>query len=155
MDKFMKHAIKLANKNVAEGGQPYGAVLVKDGKIAAEGVNELHIISDVSGHAEMEAMRKVQADNNTIDLSDYIMYASGEPCPMCLGAMYLSGIKEAYYCQSVEDAAGDDGTSLSKHIYEEFKKNKKERSLLMKQIPLESVDKDPIEEWREKQKTSH
>ena len=95
MDKFMERAVKLATENVRDGGTPFGAVLVKDGKIISEGVNELHHTYDSSGHAEMLAIRKAQAELKTLDLSDYTMYASGEPCPMCLSVMYLSGIKKA------------------------------------------------------------
>src|SRR5699024_3508910 len=71
MDPFMKRAVQLAIDNVDEGGQPFGAVLVKDGKIVAEGVNELHTTYDISGHAELIAIRKAQADKETHDLSDY------------------------------------------------------------------------------------
>src|SRR5690625_1819950 len=96
LDKFMKRAVDLAIQNVQEGGEPFGAVLVKDGKVVAEGVNELHKKYDISGHAELVAIRKAQAEKQTHDLTGYTMYASGEPCPMCLTSMYFSGIKDAY-----------------------------------------------------------
>lgn len=121
MDKFMDRAVKLAVENVRDGGTPFGAVLVKNGEIISEGVNELHHIYDSSGHAEMLAIRKAQEELKTLDLSDYTMYASGEPCPMCLSVMYLSGIKQGYYCESVE-AAAEIGLGASKVIYEDFKK---------------------------------
>src|SRR5690625_4017791 len=104
MDQFMERAIELALKNVREGGDPFGAVLVKDGDVIAEGVNESHLHYDVSGHAELLAIKRAQQKLQTNDLSGYTMYASGEPCPMCLSAMYFTGITEVFYAQSIEDA---------------------------------------------------
>lgn len=150
MDQFMKRAVQLAIENVKEGGGPFGAVLVKDGKIVAEGVNELHKKYDVSGHAELLAIRRAQEKLQTNDLSGYVMYASGEPCPMCLSAMYMAGIKEVYYCASIEDAA-EVGISGSVNIYEDLKKNRAERSLKMKHMPLEEGMEDPMKIWMSKQ----
>ncbi|WP_423800574.1 nucleoside deaminase [Neobacillus sp. SAB-20_R2A] len=105
MDKFMKRAVELALQNVAEGGQPFGAVLVKNNTIVSEGVNELHKKFDISGHAELLAIRRAQEQFQTNDLSGCVVYASGEPCAMCLAAMYFAGVEKVYYCASVEDAA--------------------------------------------------
>ncbi len=146
----MERAVQLALNNVEEGGQPFGAVLVKDGKIVAEGVNELHKQFDVSGHAELLAIRRAQMELQTNDLSGYIMYASGEPCPMCLTAMYFAGIKEAYFCQSVEDAVAV-GLGKSKLIYEDLKKDKQDRQLLMVQMKLTGNVRNPMKIWAEKQ----
>jgi guanine deaminase len=151
MDKFMDRAVELAAENVRHGGTPFGAVLVKDGEIISEGVNELHHTYDTSGHAEMLAIRKAQAELKTLDLSDYTMYASGEPCPMCLSVMYLSGIKQGYYCASIEEAA-EIGMGVSKEIYEDLKKDKSERKLSMKKIPLEEGQEDPMKMWLEENK---
>lgn len=151
MDKFMNRAVELAAENVRDGGTPFGAVLVKNGKIISEGVNELHHTYDASGHAEMLAIRKAQSELKTLDLADYTMYASGEPCPMCLSVMYLSGIKQGYYCASIEEAA-EIGMGVSKEIYEDLKKNKAERKLSMKNMPLEKGQEDPMEMWVEKNK---
>src|SRR5690625_2316196 len=104
MDKFMERAVELALENVKAGGEPFGAVLVKNGTIVSEGVNKLHKQFDISGHAELIAIRNAQQQEQTLDLAGYTMYASGEPCPMCLSAMYFSGITDVYYCQSVADA---------------------------------------------------
>lgn len=150
MDKFMKRAVELAAANVRNGGQPFGAVLVKENEIVAEGVNELHNTYDISGHAEMLAIRKAQSELQTHDLSDYTIYASGEPCPMCLAAMYLSGMKQGYYCASVETAA-ETGLGASQAIYADFKKPKSERKLSMKQILLEEGQENPMKIWQNKQ----
>lgn len=143
MDAFMKRAVELAIRNVKEGGQPFGAVLVKDHKIIAEGVNELHLHYDVSGHAELLAIRRAQEKLQTNDLSDCIMYASGEPCPMCLTAMYFAGIKKVYYYASIEDTK-QVGLGLSSFIYKEIALPREERTMEMIQVELEPGMENPL-----------
>jgi len=147
MDKFMKRAVKLAVENVRDGGQPFGAVLVKNDTIISEGVNELHKTFDISGHAELLAIRRAQEQWQTNNLSGCVVYASGEPCPMCLTAMYFAGIEKVYYCASIEDAAGA-GLGKSKMIYEDLKKTKSERTLSMTRMPLEEGQENPLEFWK-------
>ncbi|WP_033827110.1 nucleoside deaminase [Bacillus andreraoultii] len=149
MNEFMERALQLAVNNVNNDGQPFGAVLVKDDQIVAEGVNELHIRHDVSGHAELLAIRRAQEKLQTNNLSGFVMYASGEPCPMCLTAMYFAGIEEVYYCQSVEDAEAV-GLGKSKWIYEDLKKEKVNRSLKMKQIKIREEQENPMRIWEKK-----
>ncbi|MFI8496716.1 nucleoside deaminase [Peribacillus butanolivorans] len=149
MDIFMERAVELAIENVREGGQPFGAVLVKNNNIVAEGVNELHKTYDVSGHAELLAIRRAQEQLQTNDLSGYTMYASGEPCPMCLTAMYFAGIEKVFYCASVENAV-EVGLGKSKIIYEDLQKTKAERSLSMIQMPLNVGQKNPMKLWKER-----
>lgn len=146
MDQFMERAIELALQNVREGGDPFGAVLVKDGDIVAEGVNESHLHYDVSGHAELLAIKRAQQKLQTNDLSGYTMYASGEPCPMCLSAMYFTGITEVFYAQSIEDAAAV-GLGTSKQIYEDLRLDNRDRLIVKKQMPLKNSQKNPMEEW--------
>lgn len=148
MDVFMQRAIDLAIDNVSNGGQPFGAVLVKDGAIISEGVNELHKHFDISGHAELIAIRKAQQQLKTHNLSGYIMYASGHPCPMCLAAIYFSGIKEVYYSASLEDAEKV-GLTVAKSIYEDLTLPNAQRKIVMKQIPLEELGKDPMKLWKD------
>ncbi|MFD2924561.1 nucleoside deaminase [Halobacillus naozhouensis] len=147
MDKFMERAVELAAENVRESGQPFGAVLVEDNKIVSEGVNELHKAYDVSGHAELLAIRRAQEQLQTNDLSGYTMYASGEPCPMCLSAMYFAGIEKVFYCASVENAV-EAGLGKSKIIYEDLQKTKGERMLSMIQMPLDEGEEDPMKLWK-------
>lgn len=139
--------MSLAIQNVNEGGQPFGAVLVKDDHIIAEGVNELHKVHDVSGHAELLAMRRAQQQLQTNDLSGFTMYASGEPCAMCLTAMYFAGIEEVFYCQSVDEAA-EAGLDKSQFIYKELKKERHERLIQMKQMPLQHTQQSPMTLWK-------
>ena len=146
MDQFMKRAIELAVENVKEGGQPFGAVLVKGDELIAEGVNELHFKYDVSGHAELIAIRKAQADLRTLDLAGYTMYASGEPCPMCMAAIYFSGIERVYYCKSIEEAK-DVGLGASTVIYKELAQPRGNRTVEMIHMPIEDNVIDPLQEW--------
>ncbi|MGK9983419.1 nucleoside deaminase, partial [Salmonella enterica subsp. enterica] len=86
-------------------GKPFGAVIVKDGQIVATGVNDVLATHDPTAHAEMQAIREASRLLGKTDLSDCHLYASGEPCPMCLGAIYWSQIKDVYYAYSGEEAA--------------------------------------------------
>jgi guanine deaminase len=149
MDQFMERAVELSLRNVRKGGQPFGAVLVKDGTIVAEGVNELHKVHDVSGHAEMLAIRHAQQALKADSLAGSIMYASGEPCPMCLAAMYLAGIETAYYCAPLEEAV-QAGLGKSQIIYEDLGKAKSERRLSMSRMPLAEDRENPLELWVER-----
>lgn len=150
MDQFMERALELAAENVREGGQPFGAVLVKGGEAVEEGVNELHKTYDVSGHAEMLAIRQAQHTQQTNDLSGSVMYASGEPCPMCLAAMYFAGIEQVYYCASLQEAV-EAGLGKSKVVYDDLKKPNTARSLPMVQMPLEENQENPLALWKERE----
>lgn len=149
MNQFMERAVQLAADNVQEGGQPFGGVLVKDGEAISEGVNELHKKHDVSGHAELLAVRRAQEKLQTNDLSGCTMYASGEPCPMCLTAMYFAGMEKAYYCASVDDAV-EAGLGKSKIIYQELQKEKANRTLKMEHMPLKEGQENPMAMWKER-----
>ncbi|MGI8313891.1 nucleoside deaminase [Halobacillus mangrovi] len=151
MNSFMERAVALAAENVRSGGQPFGAVLVKNNEVVAEGVNEMHLNYDVSGHAELLAIRRAQEALQTHDLSGYTMYASGEPCSMCLTAMYFAGIQDVFYCASVEEAA-QVGLEKSKEVYDDLQKTKGERSFVMKQVPLEAGQENPMKMWDERSK---
>lgn len=91
---FMQEAIDLARENVASGGQPFGAVLVKDGKVIARAVNRMEADSDPTAHAELVALRDAGATLGTTRLDGCTVYASGQPCPMCLAAMRIARISE-------------------------------------------------------------
>ncbi|WP_426399676.1 nucleoside deaminase [Ralstonia sp. R-29] len=102
-EQFMREAVELARNNVAEGGLPFGAVLVRDGKIVARAVNEVHTTHDPTTHAEMQAIRQASRALATPDLRGAVMYASGHPCPMCFAAMARCGIRTAYFAYSNDD----------------------------------------------------
>lgn len=110
MNKYMEIAKENADKGITkkEGG-PFGAVIVdKKGNIIANGNNKVLKNNDPTAHAEVVAIREACKKLNTYDLSDYILYTSCEPCPMCLSAIIWANIKEVYYGCTKEDA-GDIG----------------------------------------------
>tara|TARA_B100000949_G_C14206079_1_gene418162 strand:+ start:129 stop:623 length:495 start_codon:yes stop_codon:yes gene_type:complete len=104
--KFMKRAIDLAEKGMdANAGGPFGAVVVKDGEIIAEGHNNVTSTNDPTAHAEVVAIRRACEKLESFQLTDCVIYTSCEPCPMCLGAIYWARPKKVFYACNREDAA--------------------------------------------------
>ncbi|HHK5494191.1 TPA: nucleoside deaminase, partial [Pseudomonas aeruginosa] len=83
--------------------RPFGAVLVRDGRVLARGVNQIHETHDPSAHAELQAIRQASQALGSPRLDGCVIYASGHPCPMCLAAMHLCGIQAAWFAYSNED----------------------------------------------------
>lgn len=103
---FMQEAIKLARENIKSGkGGPFGAVVVKDGKIVASAMNEVTSTDDPTAHAEVVAIRRACKTLNTYQLEGCEIYSSCEPCPMCLGAIYWARPDRVYYAGTRKDAA--------------------------------------------------
>jgi len=102
--KFMRKAIALSVENIKNGGGPFGAVIVKDGKIVATGVNRVTANTDPTAHAEVNAIRKAARKLRTFDLAGCDIYTSCEPCPMCLGAVYWAHLDKMYYGNTKSDA---------------------------------------------------
>ncbi|MDJ0764667.1 MAG: nucleoside deaminase [Myxococcota bacterium] len=103
---FMRQAILLAQKSMADGrGGPFGAIVVKDGVIIASGQNRVVIDADPTAHAEIVAIRRAAAALGTHLLSGCHIYASCEPCPMCLCAIQWARIDRIYYGSTRKDAA--------------------------------------------------
>lgn len=103
-EKYMQMAIDLAVENVKNGGGPFGAVIVKDGKVLATGVNRVTTNNDPTAHAEVTAIRNACSKLSTFDLEGSTIYSSCEPCPMCLGAIYWAHISHLY-CGGTKDDA--------------------------------------------------
>ncbi len=104
--EFMERAIELARKNVKNGnGGPFGAVVVRDGKIIAEAMNEVTHTNDPTAHAEVMAIRKACSFLGSYQLDGCEIYSSCEPCPMCLGAIYWARPDRVYYAGTRLDAA--------------------------------------------------
>lgn len=103
--QFMRRAIALSEESVRNGGGPFGAVIVKDGEIVAEGNNRVTLDHDPTAHAEVSAIRRAGQRLGTFDLSGCVIYTSCEPCPMCLGAIYWAHIDRIYYGNTQADAA--------------------------------------------------
>jgi guanine deaminase len=137
--EFMQQAIALATENVTSGrGGPFGAVIVKDGKVIATGTNQVTASNDPTAHAEVTAIRNACAALGTFKLDGCEVYTSCEPCPMCLAAIYWSRCTAIFYGNSAADAAkaGFDDAFL----YDEIKKPLDER-----QIPIAGML--PDEAW--------
>ncbi len=136
----MRRAIALANASVERGGGPFGAVIVKDGEVIAEGSNSVTLNTDPTAHAEVTAIREACRKLGTFHLEDCTIYTSCEPCPMCLGAIYWAGIKRIYYGNTRKDAADID--FADDFIYEELARPLDERRLpirpLLRDEALES-----------------
>ncbi len=127
---FMARAIALAVRNVRSGrGGPFGAVVVKKGKIIAEGANQVTSRNDPSAHAEIVAIRKACRKLGSFELHGCQIYTSCEPCPMCLGAIYWARPSRVYFASTKRDAerAGFDDS----FIYREIK-----RPLARRRIPM-------------------
>ena len=143
-EKYMKRAIQLAVDNVRNGGGPFGAVIVKDGRIVAEGVNRVTSQHDPTAHAEVQAIREACRKMETFDLTGCEIYSSCEPCPMCLGAIYWAHLSHLYFAGTKIDAAraGFDDA----FIYEELPLDIQHR-----QLPTETMMHNealqPFDEW--------
>jgi guanine deaminase len=103
---FMARAIELSLENVRSGcGGPFGCVIVKEGKVIAEGVNQVTASNDPTAHAEVLAIRAACQKLGGFELRGCDLYSSCEPCPMCMGAIYWARLDKVYYGNLAEDAA--------------------------------------------------
>jgi len=136
--KFMREAIKLSIDNVKSGkGGPFGAVIVKDGKIIAQGANEVTSSNDPTAHAEVVAIRNACKILGTFQLDNCDVYTSCEPCPMCLGAIYWSRPARLFFANTKKDAA--DIQFDDQFIYEELEIPFQNRKLFTQQILREEA----------------
>jgi tRNA(Arg) A34 adenosine deaminase TadA len=129
---FIQRAVAVAERSINEGGGPFGAVIVKEGEIIAEAANRVTLQHDPTAHAEVVAIRKTASRLGSHDLSGCVLYATCEPCPMCMGAIYWARIGEVYFASGREEAASagfDDD-----HIYKELDKPIEKRSIKMAQV---------------------
>ncbi len=102
-EKFMKEAIKIAEKGIKEGQTPFGAIIVKNNKIIAKAHNTVFKDKDPTAHAEINAIRKA-AKKLGINLRGCVIYSTCEPCPMCFSAIHWANIDAIYYGASIRDA---------------------------------------------------
>jgi len=134
----MQLAIQLSEQNVDQGkGGPFGAVVVKDGKLIAKSANKVTSSNDPTAHAEVSAIRAACKKLKTFDLSGCVIYTSCEPCPMCLGAIYWARLDKIYYANTKVDAAviGFD----DQFIYEELDLEMNQRKLPIIQLMREQA----------------
>jgi len=145
---YMKKAVELSREHMRQGhGGPFGAVIVRGGKIISEGWNQVSSTNDPTAHAEVQAIRKACETLGTFDLSGAEIYTSCEPCPMCLSAIYWARLEKIYYANTRKDAAEiqfDDD-----FIYQEVSK-----PLESRKIPVQQVGRaealEVFQEWQAK-----
>ena len=145
--EFMRRAIDLSIENIDMGGGPFGAVIVRDGKLIASGTNRVVPNNDPTAHAEVVAIRNACRELETFDLSGCTVYTSCEPCPMCLSALYWAGVERICYANTKRDAAAiafDDS-----YIYDQLRLDYDRRTIhcehFMRDEALEAFRK-----WSEK-----
>jgi guanine deaminase len=147
-DKFMTRTLALAlDKMRANSGGPFGALIVRGDEVIAEGWNEVTSSNDPTAHAEVVAIRRACAKLSTFNLPDCDIYASCEPCPMCLGAIYWARLRHIYYANTRKEAAGigfDDD-----HIYREIGIDPGKRSIPATVIRPQGFEA-PFAEWMKK-----
>lgn len=134
----MARAIQLSLDNVLSGqGGPFGAVVVKDGSVIAEGVNQVTATNDPTAHAEVVVIREACRKLGLFELKGCELYTSCEPCPMCLGAVYWARLARVYFGNLAADASriGFDDSS----IYLELGKPHAQRAIPMTQMMREQA----------------
>lgn len=145
---FMQMAIDLSIENVANGGGPFGAVIVRNGEVVATGTNRVTANNDPTAHAEVSAIRAACAKVQNFKLEGCTCYTSCEPCPMCLSALYWAGVERIFYGNTKQDAKAinfDDS-----FIYDQIALDYSERSIpcinIMRQQALAG-----FKAWQEKE----
>ena len=140
MNEYMKVAIELANDNLhTNAGGPFGACVVKNGKIIGKGSNHVLAHNDPTAHAEIMAIREACKNINSYDLSGCEIYTTCYPCPMCLSAIIWSNVKKVYFGNTKEDVAniGFRDDFIYNYI-EKLAKNEQDDSIL----ELNSMDRE-------------
>lgn len=130
---FLQQAIALAYTNAEKGGRPFGALVVRNGQVIAQAVNEIMTANDPTAHAELLAIRAASQHLGSASLAGCSVFASGHPCPMCMAAMRLAGIKEVTYAYSNEDGAPY-GLSTAE-IYADLARPFAEQSMTIRHVP--------------------
>ncbi|MBX2988020.1 MAG: nucleoside deaminase [Bdellovibrionaceae bacterium] len=148
-EKYMRRAIELSREHMQKGeGGPFGAVIVKEGRVIGEGWNCVTSTNDPTAHAEVQAIRQACRNEKNFELQGAELYTSCEPCPMCLSAAYWARISRIYYASTREDAARhqfDDD-----FIYKEIPLKPSERKIPMQQF-LHGEAYEVFKEWDQKQ----
>ncbi len=145
---FLREAIRLSIEKMQAGeGGPFGAVVVKDGRVVGRGWNRVTSSNDPTAHAEVMAVRDACANLGTYILTGCEIYASCEPCPMCLSAIYWARLDTLYFAASRHDAA--DAGFDDALLYEQVPKEWQERSLKTEQH-LQSEAQGAFAVWKDK-----
>jgi|SRR5690606_16441851 guanine deaminase len=146
---LLKQAVDMACENVRSGrGGPFAALIVLDGEVIGRGVNEVTALNDPTAHAEIQAIREACRRLQRSRLDGAILYASGEPCPMCTAAIYWAGIQSVYVaCSKREllEAGYPDGLA---RYHQDIRKPPEKRSIPFHTIPVEGY-LEPFRIWKE------
>ena len=147
-EDFLRRAVALSAEKMRAGhGGPFGALIVKNGRIIAEGFNQVTSTNDPTAHAEVVAIREACRRLRSYSLEGCVIYSSCEPCPMCLSAIYWARVERIYFANTRSEAAeiGFDDD----HIYREIPKDLGDRT-----VPIERIDlpeaRAVFQEWRDK-----
>jgi guanine deaminase len=124
---YLLRAIKIASESIEQGGGPFGAVIVKDDLVISEASNRVVLNNDPTAHAEILAIRQASAILKSHELNECTLYSSCEPCPMCLGAIYWSGIQKVVYACDRSDA--EEAGFSDRLIYNEIMLDPSERMI--------------------------
>jgi tRNA(Arg) A34 adenosine deaminase TadA len=147
-EKFMREAIRLSIQMMRRGkGGPFGAVVVRNGKIVGRGFNQVTSANDPTAHAEIVAIRAACQRLKTFQLDDCDLYTSCEPCPMCLSAIYWARLRSVFYGNTRKEAAKIDFDD--DFIYREVALPIGKRTLKMKQL-LHEEALAAFAEWQRK-----
>ncbi len=146
----MRQAIELARENASSsGGGPFGAVVVKEGRVISACSNSVTPDNDPTAHAEVNAIRTACRELGTFDLSGCTLYSSCEPCPMCLSAAYWARVDKIVFAADRNDAA-DAGFSDA-FIYEELSLDTDKRSIPMEKL-MQKEGTEPFDIWKSNEK---
>jgi tRNA(Arg) A34 adenosine deaminase TadA len=144
---FLQEALDLAVENVESGlGGPFAAMVVEDGSVLATGTNRVTTVHDPTAHAEITAIRAACKERGDFELDGCTLYATCEPCPMCLGAIYWARLDRVVYAASRTDAA--EAGFDDDHIYREIDKPPADRCIPMEQR-TDANGQRPFEAWRD------
>jgi len=147
-EEYLRKAFEEAFYSVRNNvGGPFGAVVVKDGRIIGKGGNRVSSTNDPTAHAEIVAIREACTTLNSFDLSGSSLYTTCEPCPMCLSAIYWANISSVFYCSTRFDAAAIG--FKDNHIYEELAIQPHERKIPFISVSLDQANQ-LFREWTDK-----
>jgi tRNA(Arg) A34 adenosine deaminase TadA len=147
--KFMNRAVELSRLGMqSRAGGPFGCVIVKDGNIVGEGCNMVTTTNDPTAHAEVVAIRDACNNLGTFQLNGCDIYASCEPCPMCLGAIYWARPSRVIFANTKDDAAAIEFDD--RFIYEEIEKDHADRLIKFFHMPHAGA-KEVFREWNDMQ----
>jgi guanine deaminase len=148
--RYLVEAVELARENIPVRGRPFGAVVVKNGEVIARARNEFHLSGDMTDHAELVAIRTAARTHGADSLKGAAVYASGQPCPMCMAAMRLTGVKHVAFAYSSEEGLPFNLSTTG--VYEDLCKPFSEQSMDIRHISVNEKPGETLyEQWAKTQ----